>query len=145
MFSSFLQKKKAFPSVGQDRPTLLTQLGNQNTGFISSCPVSHGRVAERLERRTFCLQYCVCCIIPYLILRAIEQKKLFTIVCYDSILNKFAVLYCEWPKCFPLFCRKRRHSRALGKTNQPCSRSLAIRTRDSFHHARSAMAKWLSG
>ena len=52
MFSSFLQKKKAFPSVGQDKPTLLTQLGNQNTGFISSCPVSHGKVAERLERRT---------------------------------------------------------------------------------------------
>ena len=52
MFSSFLQKTKEFPSVGQDRPTLLTQVGNQNTGFISSCPVSHDSVAEWLESWT---------------------------------------------------------------------------------------------
>ena len=50
MFSSFLRKKKKFPSVGQERPTLPTQVDNQNTGFI--CPVSHGSVAEWLERRT---------------------------------------------------------------------------------------------
>ena len=41
MFSSFLRKKKGFPSVGQDRPTLPNQIDNQNTEFISSYPVGH--------------------------------------------------------------------------------------------------------
>ena len=42
MFSSLLRKKREFLSVGQDRPTLPTKVDNQNTGFISSFPVSHG-------------------------------------------------------------------------------------------------------
>ena len=49
MFSSFFRKKKESLSVGQDRPTMPTQVDNQNTGFISSCLVSHSSVAEWLS------------------------------------------------------------------------------------------------
>ena len=88
--------------------------------------------------------------IPPLILRTIEPKKLLTIVFYDSILNKFPVLYCKdfviWPKYFLFFfCGKRRKSRALSKKDPPFPPRLTIRTQNSFHHARSAMAAWPRG